>query len=309
MTVDGFGDPVTIRVRLDVGAGGVHADFTGSSGASPKGINVPLIYTAAYCGFGLKCALAPEIPNNHGSLEPFTVSAPEGSILNAQHPAPVAVRHVLGHFLPDAVLGAVDRIRPGTVPAEGAGSLWNLHLSARPLPDGGAAPGEGPRSAEMLMFSSGGSGARPGLDGMNATAFPSGVMGVSVEAIEQTAPVLFRRKELREGSGGAGRFRGGLGQSIEIEALDGHHFHFNAMFDRIGHPARGREGGGDGAPGRVSLDDGTPLAGKGRQHVPAGRRLRLDLPGGGGYGPPEDRNDAARAADARAGYTKREDGA
>ena len=134
--------------------------------------------------------------------------------------------------------------------------------------------------AEMLLFSSGGSGARRRGDGMNATAFPSGVMGMSIEALEQTGPVVFWRKELREGSGGPGKYRGGLGQVIEIGAADGHHFHFNAMFDRVDHPARGRAGGCAGAPGGVRLDDGTPLRAKGRQYVPPERRLVLELPGG-----------------------------
>ena len=302
MTVDGYGDPVTLAVRLDVGADGVHADFEGTSPESPHGINVPLIYTEAYACFGLKCALAPEIPNNFGSLEPFTVAAPEGSILNAQHPAPVAVRHVLGHFLPDTVLGAVAEFLPDVAPAEGAGSLWNIHLSARPIPGGQAAPGERRQSAEVLIFTSGGSGARPTLDGMNATAFPSGVMGMSVEALEQTGPVVFWRKELREGSGGPGRQRGGLGQVIELGASEGHQFHFNAMFDRVDHPARGRSGGSDGAAGRAGLDDGTRLAAKGRQFVPPDRRLVLELPGGGGFGAPSERDPDAAALDRRRGY-------
>lgn len=292
MTLDGFGEAVTLSVRLDVSPRGVHADWEGTSPQAPKGINVPLIYTTAYTAFGLKCALAPRIPNNHASLEPFTVSAPEGSILNAPHPAPVAIRHVLGHFIPDTVLGALAEILPGRIPAEGAGALWNLQVSVRPVPGAQAAPGETRRSAEILMFNSGGSGARPTRDGLSATAFPSGVMSMPVEALEHTGPLVFWRKEFREGSGGAGRWRGGLGQVVEIAAAEGHAFHFNAMFDRIEHPARGREGGKSGAAGRVRLDDGTRLSGKGRQAVPAGRRLVLELPGGGGYGPPEERASA-----------------
>ena len=291
-----------LQVRLDVSPEGVHADFDGTSGQSGLGINVPLIYTLAYCGYGLKCALAPEIPNNHASLAAFTVSAPEGCILNAQHPAPVAVRHVLGHFIPDTVLGAVAQFLPDVAPAEGAGALWNVQISARPIAGAQAAEGERLRSAEMLMFNSGGAGARPALDGLNATAFPSGVHAMSVEATEQTGPVTVWRKELREGSGGAGRLRGGLGQVIEIAADEGHEFWIKAMFDRVDHPARGRQGGQDGKAGTVRLDDGTPMQPKGRQKVPAGRRLVLELPGGGGFGDPSERSDEARARDRRLGY-------
>ncbi|WP_332682024.1 hydantoinase B/oxoprolinase family protein [Bosea sp. (in: a-proteobacteria)] len=301
MRVDGYGSPIDIAVTITVDGDGISTDFSGTSPPSPKGINVPLIYTVAYACYGLKCSIAPEIPNNAGSLAPFQITAPEGCILNVKHPAPVAVRHVLGHFVPDAVLGAVHKMLPGRIPAEGAGALWNLHLSARPLP-GDAAPEGGGQRAEVLLFNSGGGGARPGVDGLSATAFPSGIHTMSIEATEHVGPVIFWRKELREGSGGAGRLRGGLGQIVEISATKGHEFHFNAMFDRVVHPARGREGGKDGAPGSVMLDDGTRLQAKGRQHVPAGRRLVLQLPGGGGYGAPEQREKTAAERDIAFGY-------
>jgi N-methylhydantoinase B len=264
---------------------------------SRYGINVPPIYTKAYACYGLKCAIAADIPNNAGSLAPFDVVAPEGSILAAIRPAPVAVRHVLGHFVPDLVLGALHGCLPGRIPAEGASALWNLHISVRPT--GGASEGEG---GETLMFNSGGAGARPALDGLNATAFPSGVHTMPVEATENVGPVIVWRKELRDGSGGAGEQRGGLGQVIEIAAAEGYVFRFSAMFDRIDHPARGREGGHPGSSGDIGLDDGTRLRGKGLQDVPAGRRLVLRLPGGGGYGDPRKRQRAAVLADIAAGY-------
>lgn len=296
MRVDGYGSPIDIAVRLDVAADHILADFEGTSPVSPKGINCPLIYSSAYACYGLKCSLAPEIPNNHASLSPFKVVAPENCILNAQHPAPVSVRHVLGHLVPDAVLGAVHKMLPGQIPAEGSGALWNLHVSARPL-QGNNAPHGGGQRAEVLLFNSGGTGARAHLDGLSATAFPSGVHSMSIEATEHVGPVIFWRKELRNGSGGAGKYRGGLGQIVEISPTDGHEIYFNAMFDRVQHPPRGRAGGKNGAAGAVLLDDGTVLAAKGRQHVPAGRRLILQLPGGGGYGPVEERDPEAAARD------------
>ncbi|MGP1614232.1 MAG: hydantoinase B/oxoprolinase family protein, partial [Pollutimonas bauzanensis] len=156
--------------------------------------------------------------------------------------------------------------------------------------------------AEVLMFNSGGAGARPSLDGLSATAFPSGVHTMSVEATEHAGPITIWRKELREGSGGQGQFRGGLGQVVEIGVADGHEFSFNAMFDRIENPARGRAGGKDGAAGKVTLDDGSVLAAKGRQQVPEGRRLVLELPGGGGYGAPAERSAADNERDTTRGY-------
>ncbi|MFO1171608.1 MAG: hydantoinase B/oxoprolinase family protein [Hyphomicrobiaceae bacterium] len=303
MRVDGYGAAIDMVVAMTVRDEDIVVDFDGTSSQSPRGINVPLIYTTAYSAYGLKVALAPEIPNNWASLEPFKVEAPAGCILNAQRPAAVAVRHVLGHFVPDVILGAIHQMRPGTVPAEGAGALWNIHISARPVA-GNMPPDMRPQRAEVLMFNSGGSGARPTQDGMGATAFPSGVHTMSIEATEHVGPVIFWRKELRDGSGGAGKYRGGLGQSIEIAPAAGHEFYFNAMFDRCENAARGRAGGEAGKPGNVSLDDGTKLNGKGRQYVPAGKRLRLEAPGGGGYGPPAERSAEDQARDKARNYVK-----
>ena len=296
LATDGYDEEVTLKARVEIRDESVHADFDGSAPVSRWGINVPLIYTKAYACYALKCVVAPDIPNNWASLDMVTVASP-ANILNAPRPAPVSLRHVIGHMVPDLILGALAKALPGRILAEGAAALWNIHISARP------AAGRDGRRAEMLLFNSGGMGARPGLDGLNATAFPSGVMTMPVEATEQTGPVVVWRKELREGSGGEGRYRGGLGQVIEIEALPGHVFDFSAMFDRVHHAAKGRDGGGDGAPGRVELDDGTVMKPKGWQSVPEGRRLMLHLPGGGGFGDPDDRADAALQDDRRKGYT------
>ncbi|MEM8774032.1 MAG: hydantoinase B/oxoprolinase family protein [Pseudomonadota bacterium] len=297
MQVDGYDAPVQMQVRVSVKGDRLVADFAGTSGMSAFGVNVPEVYTRAYACYALKCAIAPEVPNNTGSLEPFEITAPEGSILAAKRPAPVSVRHVLGHLVPDVVLGALHKAMPGLVPAEGASALWNIQISARPIQKDSNLP-----PAEILMFNSGGTGARPALDGLSATAFPSGVSTMSVEATEHVGPIVVWRKELWSGSGGAGRQRGGLGQVIEIEAREGYEFWFNAMFDRVDNPARGRDGGGDGAAGRVELADGTKLNSKGRQKVSSGRRLRLSLPGGGGIGAPEERDRAGVANDLAAGF-------
>ena len=295
MTVDGYDEPVKFVATIETRDQSVNVDFTGTDPMSRWGINTPLIYAKAYACFALKCVIAPDIPNNWASLEPFTISSPV-NILNAQRPAPVSLRHVFGHMVPDLVLGALAQALPGQILAEGAGASWNIHISARPQ------DGVEGRRAEMLMFNSGGMGARPGLDGPSATAFPSGVMTMPIEATEQTGPIVVWRKELRPDSGGVGEFRGGLGQIMEIEALPGHQFDFSAMFDRVDHPARGRNGGADGAPGGVLLDDGTKMRPKGWQSVPVGRRLVLEMPGGGGYGDPTARAPEARATDITRGY-------
>jgi 5-oxoprolinase (ATP-hydrolysing)/N-methylhydantoinase A len=297
MRVDGYGDPVTLSATVTVTDTGMHADFTGTSPVSPFGINVPITYAQAYFTYGMLVSLAPELPNNFASLEPFTVSSPPGTILNAVEPDPVAVRHVIGHFVTDLCMGAIAEALPDVIPAEGSGALWNFQASAR------SADVTDPRPpVEILMFNSGGSGARPGRDGLTATAFPSGVRTMSAEATEQVGPIVVWRKEIRNGSAGAGRFRGGLGQVIEIAPAEGYLFEFSAMFDRVDNPARGRAGGLDGARGGVRLDDGTPFGSKGKQTVAAGRRLILELPGGGGFGDPAERDPAAVANDIAQGY-------
>ena len=300
MTIDGYDQPITLKVQLDIRADRILCGFDGTSLPDKKGINVPLVYTKAYACYALKCAIAPDIPNNAASLAPFEISAPENTIVNALHPAPVALRHVIGHMIPDTVFAALDKILPNTVPAEGAGCLCNFQVSLRPRSDQ-AAP-EGGIRAEVLTFNSGGSGARPTLDGMNATAFPSGVMTMPIEATEHTGPVIIWRKELRADSGGAGKYRGGLGQYMEVGAAEGYEFDFQAMFDRVDHPARGRMGGQDGAPTRIARSDGSAMKGKGKQFVPHGQRVMLAFPGGAGYGDPVGRNRADVRRDLALGY-------
>lgn len=304
LTVDGFDKPITLKVKLTINEDHIISDFAGTSGIDKKGINCPKVYAKAYACYALKCAIAPEIPNNAASLAPFIMEAPENTIVNAPHPAPVALRHIVGHFVPDAVYNALDQILPNLVPAEGAGCLCNFQVSLRPRTDA-PAPKDAIRS-EVLTFNSGGSGARPTLDGLNATAFPSGVMTMPIEATEHAGPVIIWRKELRPDSGGAGKQRGGLGQYMEVGAREGHEFEFQAMFDRVDHPAKGRQGGKEGGATTISQDDGAPMRGKGKQFVAHGRRVMLAFPGGAGYGDPKERDRELIKRDLARGYISKE---
>jgi N-methylhydantoinase B len=311
MRIDGYSNPIDLKVKLTFEKDRILCDFEGTSGLDKKGINVPLVYTKAYACYALKCAVAPEIPNNAASLAPFEITAPENSIVNAVHPAPVALRHVIGHMIPDTVYDALDKMLPGKVPAEGAGCLCNFQVSLRPRTDevtnaDDIAARDVAVRSEVLTFNSGGSGARPTQDGMSATAFPSGVMTMPIEATEHVGPVIIWRKELRPDSGGVGKFRGGLGQYMEVGAVEGHEFDFQAMFDRVDHPARGRQGGGNGAPTKIRQDDMTPMQGKGKQFVPHGRRVVLSFPGGAGYGLTSERDPALIRRDLARGYISAE---
>jgi len=306
--MDGYDRPLLLNAAMTIGDDGIHVDFAGTSPASAYGINVVLNYTAAYTAFGIKCLVAPDVPNNAGSLEPLTVSAPEGCILNVKRPWAVAARHTVGHMLPDLVFGCLHQVLPGGVPAEGASSLWNPQIYG-----GGSMVDEveeGKSAGDLAEFSTvifhcGGTGARPGKDGLDVTAFPSGVRTIPVEATESIAPVIFRRREFREGSGGAGKYRGGLGQVIELGGTDGNPISLLCNFERIHNPARGREGGGQGANGTVSLLSGRPIKSKGRQTVPPRDSIRLELPGGGGFGDPRERDADQVAADVADGLITR----
>jgi N-methylhydantoinase B len=131
-------------------------------------------------------------------------------------------------------------------------------------------------------------------------------MTMPIEATEHAGPVIIWRKELRPDSGGVGKTRGGLGQYMEVGAQEGHEFDIQAMFDRVDHPARGRRGGGSGAPTTIVQDDGTAMNGKGKQFVRHGRKVVMAFPGGAGYGDPADRPVALVKRDLARGYISAE---
>jgi N-methylhydantoinase B len=302
---DGYEAPVTLKAAMTIGADAIEVDFAGTSGLSGRGINVPAAYCRAYACFGIKCVVAPEIPNNWASLAPFRMTIPEGSILNAPRPYPVSVRHVVGQLLPDLMMGCLHQAVPDRVNAEGSSCLWNP-----PLRGGSQVSGPDAEVAdfEIITFNSGGTGARPGKDGLDGTAFPSGVRTMPVEATENVAPVIFWQKQLRPDSAGPGRTRGGFGQVMEIGAKGDAEFAVNAIFDRVANPPKGRDGGGEGAAGWVGMNDanGTVLRTKGFQVIPKGKRLLLKLPGGGGLGDPKARDPALVARDVADGLVSPE---
>jgi N-methylhydantoinase B len=251
---------------------------------------VVLNYTAAYTSYALKCAISPEVPHNDGSFRPVTTWAPEGSILNPTPPAAVAARHIVGHFLPHAIFGALTPILPHRVLAEGAGNIWLTTVR-----------GTGSDRFITVFFAAGGTGARPTKDGLSTTSFPSGIATAPVEVIETTSPLVFHRKELRTDSGGPGRYRGGLGQSIEVEVRTGEPFVVSSLADRMRFQAEGYLGGKTGGSGGFKTSLGTRPNPKLSQALPPGTRFTLELPGGGGFHDPLTRDPAAVAEDVAQG--------
>ena len=271
---DGFEEPILVRCTVKVAGEDIFIDFTGSSPQSSRGINVVLNYTHAYASFAIKAAICPDVPHNEGSFRPVHVSAPEGSILNALDPAPVASRQVIGHFIPSAIFAAMSGALPGRLMAPGADPIW---LSVW--------RGQNP-SFTLTVFQVGGTGARPSKDGLNAVGFPSGVAGVPAEVIESLSPVVLKRRELRADSGGPGTWRGGLGQLTEFTRRGEGKWSVSSIADRTEYPAPGLLGGRSGAPGEVTTDDGKKLHAKALKDLTKGEVIHINLPGGGGYGDP-----------------------
>jgi len=287
LTLDGNNEPIHLKAALTISDTGVHVDYTGSAPMTKRNYNVPLCYTLAYTSYAIGCIVAKDIPNNYGSLEPRTISAPEGSIVNALKPAAVLARAQIGLMLPDLVFNCLRQAVPDRVPAENTGVLWSLRA-------------KGPRSSPprlddhflVQLVTTGGMGALPSRDGMSATGFPSGVRGGPVEVFESLSTIIVWKKEYRVDSGGAGKTRGGLGQHIELQNLLDESFVYNAVYERVDHPARGYDGGQNGAAGRLMLGSGEKLAAKGSHIIPPGERVVVLSPGGGGLGDPRERDRA-----------------
>lgn len=296
LELDGYSEPVTIQVGVEIDKEEVRVDFAGTSTPVQHAINVPRSYAAAYAVYGLACAISGNIPNNSGSLSPFTIQIPEGCILNAPRPYPVGYRHIVGQMIPDTIFGCLAQSRPDRVPAEGTSCIWNISCRGSHQRVDGA-----PEMFGLSLTTNGGTGARQERDGLSATAFPSGVQATSVEVFETRTPLVVWRKELRPDSGGAGTTRGGLGQVIEVGNRKPAPFVLNAAFDRIVNPPKGRDGGHDGSPGYVGLSSGQALKGKGRQLIPVGETLIIHTPGGAGIGAPKERPLEKVRADLRAG--------
>lgn len=294
LTLDGFGDAIRIEAKVIVAGDELTVDFDGTSGAVSLGINVCLNYTRAYTTYGVKCAISPDVPNNEGSFRPVAVQAAPGSILNARYPAAVGGRHLVGHFLPAAVMGALAGLMPQRVMAPGADGLWDTHIAGAETATG--------RHFSFSWFSAGGTGALAGKDGLSATAYPSGIAGVPAEVMETIAPLVIRRRELRQDSGGAGQYRGGLGQTLEIEVRTAEDYLFSGLYERVRNPAPGLHGGLPGAPGRIATNNGVAVEPKISRLLPPDTVVTLQLPGGGGYGSPRARDPGALRADLRDGY-------
>ena len=293
---DGFEEPLCIKVAVTVEDEEIHIDFDGSSPQSARGINVVLNYTKGYASFAIKAAISPDVPHNEGAFRPVHITAPEGCILNCKRPAAVASRHLVGHFLPSAIFGALSQAIPDRVIASSADPIW-MSIWRANWPQPKAPENESEKDSQqpqqqqsnLTLFSLGGTGARPTLDGLNATGFPSGVGGVPTEVAETQAPIIQAHRELRIDSGGPGKFRGGLGQNISVSHSGTDQWSVSGMVDRTKFAADGLQGGKPGAKGEFKLDGETAQP-KTILWMEPESVIDMNLPGGGGYGNPYERD-------------------
>lgn len=299
LEADGFDDQVTrIVCAVTVEGERMHIDYEGTSPQINRGINCVMNYTHAYSVYPIKCALDPLTPRNEGSYQAITVAAPERSILNPIFPAPCSARQLTGHLLAGAIYQALAEVLPDKVIAESGGAPTMRALFSGVRGDGSP--------FSQVLFASGGMGATPIKDGLSTTAFPTNVGAGSIEAYESVAPLLVWKKQFLTDSGGAGRFRGGLGQEVEIELRTPGPARLSLLSDRRDHPAKGMLGGQDGAPSAIAFDDGTRPHPKSRRIVEPGRRVVLNYAGGAGYGDPRTRERASVQADIADGYISQE---
>ena len=277
--VDGFDRPLTIKAKVTVKRGIIDIDFDGTSPQSEVGINATLAYTTSWSKYIIKCLVAPELPHNDGGNESVRVTAPPGCLLNPTFPAPVKMKPATGHFIPLAVLHALEDVVADNVLAE-PGNKFLVYMSGRdrhnePLSD--------------MMFVMGGMGARLGKDGLHATDFPAHSSNLPVEVFESTVPVRVKQKRLRQDSGGAGRYRGGCGQTLEFESLSDVPLTIRAEHGRLRTPPLGLRGGGSGAPGGIYLNE-NEVPDKSSVRLARGDVLRLHTPGSGGTYPAQERD-------------------
>jgi N-methylhydantoinase B len=283
---DGFSArPVRLRVAVRIRGGRATVDFDGTSPACRGSVNAVLAITTSAVFYVFRCLLGEDVPASAGLMTPIQVRAPEGSVVNARPPAAVAAGNVeTSQRIVDVLLRALARALPQRIPAASSGTMNNLSFGATD-----------PRSGEPFAYYetiAGGMGARPTADGLSGVhTHMTNSLNTPIEAFESAYPVRVRRYSLRRGSGGAGRFRGGAGIVREIEFLT--EVRGSILSERRRFPPWGLAGGEPGAPGKNLLilpaspgkrKRALTLPSKTMFSVPRGSILRIETPGGGGWG-------------------------
>ena len=291
---DGLDMPIKLELTMTVKDGEITVDYEGTDAQVPRSINVCLAYTIAYTCYGLRTVLLPNVPNNEGVMAPIHVKAPVGCILNSTPPAAGGARALIGHFVPMMVIGALADALPERAIAAVGSPLWCVNLSG--VRESGA-------PFTNLFFMNGGYGGSHKQDGANVLSWPSNISSTPVEMIEKMSPLRVKHRKLRTDGGGAGQHRGGTGQAIAFENRNKTPIVVSFMAERTRDEAaaQGLAGGQPGAPGAVILN-GMVVNPKVQHILEPGQTVELLTPGGGGFGPVEQRDPSMAARDHEDGY-------
>lgn len=285
---DGVSDsPVRIRVTLTIDDDTITVDFDGTDEQVAGPVNAVEAVTASASYYCLRCVTDPEIPPNEGCYRPIEITAPSGTVVNAEPPAPVVGGNLeTSQRTVDVVLGALAEASDERVTAAGQGTMNNVTF-------GGTDPETG-NTYTFYETQAGGFGGRYGKDGMDGVhVHMSNTMNTPAEILERAYPLTVTRYELREDSGGHGQYRGGLGIRRDIKPI-GHDASVSILTERHESRPYGLAGGLDGGTGSVKLLEdggGVQLDAKTSLTVDEGTVLSIRTPGGGGYGPPEKRSE------------------
>jgi N-methylhydantoinase B len=295
---DRAGQPLRIRVRVEVKGDEVAVDFTGTSAQVDRPINSVYNITYAYTVFPLKCALHPHIPNNEGCFRPVRLTVPEGTVLNPRFPAACMWRTSLVYYVVEAIFGALAQAIPHKVMAPSGTYPLALEIFAGQFDDG--------RPFVVHYNFQGGQGARHDRDGLSTMVFPPNVANTPTELLETEAPLLCEQKALIPDSGGPGKYRGGCGQEAVIRSLAGQPVVVSVVGGRFRQGAGGLHGGRPGATGHLLVNDREPLTQSRQLLLAHGDFLRFRLPGGGGFGDPFQRDPTLVLEDVRRGLVSPE---
>jgi N-methylhydantoinase B len=299
--IGGLDEPARIALTLTIGEDSIVADFAGTSPQVRRPVNSPINYTRAYVAVPLKMICDPELPNNEGTYRPLEIRAPTGTLINPSYPAACFWRLASGQLVSELVFRILADVAPDRVPGDsGSMPTWQFYVNG--LWRNGEA-------WALHQHAFGGMGGRPGADGLAAVSFPYNVRNVSIEWSETETPVLFVRRELIADSGGAGRWRGGLGEELALmveptaDVSPGVPLVLSGSAGRTRYPAQGVAGGRPGSLGWIAVNDKpiAPTSAPDLRFMP-GDLVRLKTPGGAGHGDPMQRTEAEVTADLTDGY-------
>ncbi|HZW56445.1 MAG TPA: hydantoinase B/oxoprolinase family protein [Nitrososphaerales archaeon] len=290
--VEGFGVDHKIHCKVSHDLESMLIDFAGTSPRSDYGINSPFVYTRAYTVYAAKCVVAPYVPNNQGTMDVFKVEAPENSVLNPRPPAACGARHIMGWHAPIAVWKALSQIVPDrTIADTGLPSSCTVK----------GTDSKGRPFVAITVIGGGGMGARPESDGLNSTGIPTVTSHISAEVLESTTPLLVEELKLIPDSGGAGKFRGGLGVSYTIRNISGRPAKVAFIGNKSRFPPEGLKGGMSGTP-RKCFVDGSEVSSMGMYALRENGTIRMDNAGSGGFYDPHERDEASIESDLRNGF-------